>query len=89
MGLLAVARGRVQGVSFRYFVFDIALSLGLKGYVRNLPQGHSVEVVAEGDRAGLEALLGHLDQGPPGADVQEVDVRWTESSGRYEDFRIV
>ena len=89
MGLLAVARGRVQGVSFRYFVFDIALSLGLKGYVRNLPQGHSVEVVAEGDRGGLEALLGHLDQGPPGADVQKVDVRWTESSGRYEDFRIV
>ena len=88
-GLLAVVRGRVQGVSFRYFVLGKARSLGLKGYVRNLPEVHSIEVVAEGEREGLEELLGHLNQGPPGADVQEVDVRWTEASGRYEDFRVV
>jgi acylphosphatase len=89
VGLLAVARGQVQGVSFRYFILSKARSLGLKGYVRNLPEGRSVEVVAEGEREGLEELMGHLDQGPPGADVQGVDVRWTEASGRYEDFRIV
>ena len=89
IGLLAVARGEVQGVSFRYFVLRNARSLGLKGYVRNLPKGHSVEVVAEGEREGLEVLLGHLKQGPPGADVQEVDVHWTEASGVYQDFRVV
>ena len=88
-GFLAVARGRVQGVSFRYFVLRNARRLGLKGYVRNLPESHSVEVVAEGERGGLEKLLGHLKQGPPGADVQEVNVRWTEASGVYKDFRVV
>ena len=89
VGLHAVVQGRVQGVSFRYFVVRRARSLSLKGYVYNLPKGHSVEVVAEGEREGLEQLLGHLKQGPPGADVQEVDVRWTEASGVYQDFRVV
>ena len=89
MGLLAVVRGRVQGVSFRYFVLRNARSLGLKGYVRNLPESRFVEVVAEGEREGLEELLGHLNQGPPGSDVQDVDVRWTEASGGYGDFRVV
>ena len=88
-GLLAVVHGRVQGVSFRYFALKGAQSLGLKGYVRNLPGGRSVEVVAEGERAGLEELLVHLNQGTTGADVQEVDVSWTEASGSYGDFRIL
>ena len=88
-GFLAVARGRVQGVSFRYFVLRNARRLGLKGYVRNLPKGHSVEVLAEGEQEGLEELLGHINQGPPGADVQEVDVSWTGPSGAYQDFRVV
>lgn len=89
MGLHAVVQGRVQGVSFRYFVLRKARSLGLKGYVYNMPEGHSVEVVAEGGRESLEELLRHLSQGPPDSAVQQVDVRWTESSGAYQDFRVV
>ncbi|MDA0988419.1 MAG: acylphosphatase [Chloroflexi bacterium] len=87
--LLAVVHGRVQGVSFRYFVLGNAQGLGLKGRVRNLPGGSSVEVVAEGERAGLEGLLGRLNQGPPAADVQAVDVSWAEASGEYADFRVL
>ncbi|MDP6495129.1 MAG: acylphosphatase [Dehalococcoidia bacterium] len=87
-GLYAVARGRVQGVSFRYFVLRKAQSLGLKGYVRNLPEGNAVEVVAEGERESLDELLGHINQGPPGAKVQEFDINWAEASGGYDDFRV-
>ena len=89
VGLHAVVQGQVQGVSFRYFVVRRARSLALKGYVYNLPEGQSVEVVAEGDREGLEELLQHLNQGPIGSVVQQVDASWTESSGAYEDFRVV
>ncbi|WP_129409562.1 acylphosphatase [Marinitoga lauensis] len=39
--------GRVQGVGFRWFVNKIAESLGLNGYVMNMPDG-SVEIWAEG-----------------------------------------
>ena len=89
VGLRAVVQGRVQGVSFRYFVVRRARSLALKGYVYNLPKGHSVEVVAEGNRESLEELLRHLNEGPPGSAVQQVDASWTEPSGAYQDFRVV
>ena len=47
-----------------------------------------MEVVAEGERSGLEVFLANLNQGPTGAAVQEMDVRWTEASGSYQAFRI-
>ena len=52
--LYALARGRVQGVYFRAFVQRHAQALGLAGWARNMPDGGSVEVVAEGPRASLE-----------------------------------
>lgn len=84
----AVARGRVQGVFFRRFVYDAALRLGLTGEVRNLPDGRSVETVAEGPQQRLEELLRLLRQGPPGALVEGVEVAWEPARGEYTTFRI-
>ena len=89
IGLRAVVQGRVQGVSLRYFVVRRAQRLALKSYVHNRPEGRSVEVVAEGNREGLEELLIHLNQGPAGSVVHRVDASWTETSGAYQDFRVV
>ncbi len=86
--LRAVVRGRVQGVNFRQFVITRARFLGLTGYARNLPDGRSVEVVAEGERSGLEQLLEDLHEGPRMSRVDAVDVEWREASGRYRDFGI-
>ncbi|MFH0957006.1 MAG: acylphosphatase, partial [Candidatus Aenigmatarchaeota archaeon] len=44
-----VISGMVQGVFFRAFVRDAALSLGVTGWVRNRPDG-KVEAVLEGER---------------------------------------
>ncbi len=83
----AVVRGRVQGVGFRYSAVREARRLRLRGAVANLPDG-SVEVEAEGDRAGMEALLAWLRRGPPGAHVREVDVQWGAATGRFSTFDI-
>lgn len=48
-------RGRVQGVGFRWWTRSRALELGLAGHARNTDDGR-VEVVAEGERATIEAL---------------------------------
>ncbi len=48
--------GRVQGVGFRYTARSIARGYPVTGYVCNLPDGR-VELVAEGERAELDAFL--------------------------------
>ncbi len=79
--------GDVQGVFFRAGAQDEARRLGLKGYVRNVPDG-SVELVAEGDRGALERLLQWCSHGPAGASVSEAKAEWLDFSGAFADFRI-
>jgi acylphosphatase len=63
--------GRVQGVYFRASTRERALALGLDGHARNLADG-SVEVIAAGEAAALEALAEWLQHGPPAARVEQV-----------------
>lgn len=86
--LHTIVRGLVQGVYFRSFVRRHASSLGLCGYVRNLPSGWEVEVYAEGEKDKLEALLEKLRIGPPGSKVEEIEIKWGEYSGGFKDFVI-
>ena len=64
-------RGQVQGVWFRKSTEEKARSLGLDGWVRNLPDGR-VELMAGGGRAGeLRAWV--EAGGPPTARVDRVE----------------
>ncbi len=64
--------GHVQGVGYRQYVFQKACSLGLKGYVRNLPDA-SVECLASGMEQNLDILYGSLKKGPPLSRVDRVE----------------
>lgn len=66
-----IITGLVQGVFFRASTRTQAQALGLVGYARNLPDG-SVEVLAAGDAAAIEALERWLQHGPPQARVESV-----------------
>ena len=72
--------GHVQGVFFRAKTRSRATSLGLGGFVRNLPDG-SVEAAFEGDAARVDSMLEWCRRGPSGARVERVDVEWEEPSG--------
>lgn len=85
--LEAFVRGRVQGVGFRVFALREASYLGLDGFVANEMDG-SVRVVAEGDRAALDALLARLEEGPPAGFVDRVITRWEPARGMGGGFRI-
>ena len=54
-----IISGDVQGVFFRHNTNKVGNRLGLKGFVRNLPDG-KVEVVAEGDEKKLRELIEKL-----------------------------
>ena len=85
--LHAIVEGGVQGVGYRVFVVRTAGPLGLRGWVRNRFNG-SVEVMAEGERASLEALVRELKSGPRAASVGQVAVEWQPATMEFADFRI-
>jgi acylphosphatase len=64
--------GRVQGVCFRAYTREEACRLGLKGWVRNLPDGR-VEVLAQGDPSKVGMLESWCRRGPPYARVRSVE----------------
>jgi acylphosphatase len=88
VSLHAIVRGRVQGVGFRDFVLTHARQLGLSGYARNLPDGRSVEVVAEGTRQSLERLIERLYEGPRSARVESVETNWGTARQREAGFGV-
>lgn len=82
-----IVRGRVQGVAFRHYTCRQALELGVRGWVRNLPDG-AVEGLFEGSDSAVEALLEWCRSGPPAARVESLDIRKASYSGEFESFEI-
>jgi acylphosphatase len=72
--------GRVQGVSFRWYTQEQAARLGVRGWVRNEPDG-SVLVHAEGEAEAVDALVEWCRQGPALARVSHVVVREAPPTG--------
>lgn len=67
-GLHLRVSGRVQGIGYRWFTQQVAKFLGVRGWVRNLPDGR-VEVEVVGTEKQLAAFREELRVGPPGARV--------------------
>jgi acylphosphatase len=79
-------RGAVQGVFFRAEARDRAGSMGVAGWIRNLPDG-AVEAVFEGPADRVESMVDWCQRGPAGARVEAVDVSWEEPRSEAE-FRV-
>jgi acylphosphatase len=85
--LHAIVSGIVQGVNFRYYTNRQAELLGVTGWVGNRWDS-TVEVVAEGTRPAVQALLDWLHHGPPAASVTGVEVTWEKVTGEFVAFRV-
>ena len=70
---LLVIRGRVQGVGYRYAMVEVAKTYRVTGWVRNRRDG-TVEALAQGDAAAVEAIIAWCRRGPPAARVEGVTV---------------
>lgn len=72
--------GKVQGVFFRGTTQKQAYRLGLRGWVRNLPDGR-VEAAFEGPQEALDRMVAWLHKGPPLARVEHVEAREEPEEG--------
>lgn len=81
-----LARGIVQGVGFRPFVHNLAAAHSLAGYVKNL--GTSVEAVAEGPDAAVDAFVEGMRRGTRLSRIDALEISEQPFSGAYRGFRI-
>ena len=66
-------KGAVQGVGFRPFIFKLAKTLDIKGYVLNSPQGVTIE--AEGNKDILEEFILRINNDkPPISIIQNISI---------------
>ena len=82
-----IVTGRVQGVGYRAWTQDQATRLGVTGWVRNCPDG-TVEAFLQGAEETVHSLLEELHRGPQLAQVNDVNVEFTEEQGPLEEFII-
>ncbi len=82
-----IVRGLVQGVNFRYFTKLEADSLGVSGWVMNLPDG-SVAGCFEGDATAVEGLVAWCRRGPDHARVDSLSADRGVFTGEFFGFAI-
>ena len=88
VGADVTIRGHVQGVGYRHFCYLRARNHALTGWVKNDRDG-SVALHVEGEKNAIETLISELKVGPYAAAVGQIDVNWSERSGRYSSFDVV
>ncbi|OKH12931.1 acylphosphatase [[Limnothrix rosea] IAM M-220] len=79
--------GRVQGVSYRYYTGLKAKELGIRGWVKNLPDGR-VEAWFEGTEPLVIEMLQWCRKGSPLARVMNIEQQLEEIRNR-QGFRIL
>lgn len=83
-----LVEGRVQGVYYRASAEAKARSLGLTGWIRNLPSG-KVEAVIEGPEDKVIEMIEWCKVGPIAAHVTDVKSDKRDYTGEYDDFRLL
>jgi acylphosphatase len=88
MFLHLIVSGYVQGVGYRWFVKKTAITLGLTGWVKNLPD-RKVEVLASGSKERLEMLVSRCKKGPFLSKINDIKEDWIEKDEEFSEFSII
>jgi acylphosphatase len=80
-------KGNVQGVFFRKYTQEKALSVGVEGWVRNRSDG-SVEIYAAGSPDEVDEFIAFCYVGSPEAVVRSVEVKPASGDESLSTFEI-
>ena len=86
VGRLITFCGRVQGVGFRFTAQRVACRYGIRGYVRNLPDGN-VEMLAQQSAENVAAVLRDISETFK-ANLSDTKIQNVPPNDKYENFSI-
>ena len=81
-----IIKGKVQGVGFRHWFSDLAISLGLSGYVQNKESKDEVEAIIQGNMQSIISITEKSKVGPEMALVEGVIPNSIISNVKYSGF---
>ena len=81
-----IIKGKVQNVGFRHWFSDIAISLGLSGYVQNKESKDEVEAIIQGNMQSIISITEKAKIGPEMALVEGVIPSTIISNVKYSGF---
>lgn len=82
-----IVKGKVQGVFYRKATKAVADQLGVRGFVKNEPNG-DVYIEAEADDTIIEMFIDWCNEGPEDAQVTSVETHEDELKN-YRNFEVV
>jgi len=81
-----IITGNVQMVGFRTFLKNLADSLHITGYAKNLEDG-SVNVVCEGEGENIEEMIGKIRENSPSfASVGDISTEYSDYGAEFTSF---
>ncbi len=85
--------GKVQGVSYRYWVKENAKELGVSGWVKN-QDDKTVEIIANGNKEKIDIFIERCNTGSPNSEVRRLDKALIDQVGNggsfpLSDFQII
>jgi len=81
-----IIKGKVQNVGFRHWFSDLAISLGLNGYVQNKESKDEVEAIVQGNMQSILSITEKSKSGPEMALVEGVIPNSIISNVKYTGF---
>jgi len=82
-----LVKGKVQGVFFRKNTRQVAETLNIAGWVKNTDEG-DVEILAQSNEDTIQQFIAWCRQGPPKAEVRDVQVKDVKPDNNIKHFTI-
>ena len=83
-----VISGKVQGVGFRYWLYEAAMQRNIDGWVKNKVSGE-VEALLIGKDAEVNSMIKLCEKGPPSSKVIKINVNNYEKEYLKKSFEII
>ncbi len=83
-----IVHGMVQGVFYRASTQKTALGLGVKGWVKNMPD-RTVHALLQGEHDILSQMITWCKKGPPASQVDHVETKRQDLTTEYDTFEIM